>query len=749
MSTQDLFDPLQTPFIAASSRPQTGLPLDRFLPPYYPGMVVNWVNTRAEPASWILDPFGNDPFAALELARSGYRVLVASNNPVAAFILEVMASAPSVEEIGDAVLALANLRMSEGARLEDYLNSFYQIPCPECGGQAEVTAFIWGEERSEPITIQWSCPHCQKNGDLPGSVEAYQRLKQLPSYILHRAKALTFTASTDDPLRPVMEEVLRFYSPRALILLQILLNKINHPDLSKQQQRLLKALFLTTADQMNQLWTYPLGRNRPRQLLRPPAWQESNLWQAFLRSRSLWQSKLPPVTLRQWPDLPPQKGGISLFRGRLRELNPLPDPSLMSLVYASLPRRNQAYWNLCGLWAGWLWGKEGVTPLRHSLLRQRYDWTWHSQALVKVLTQLPALVQQQTPILLQIGELDALFLIAGVLAGQEAGLRLLNCASDGGQDTLQCLWGIGRIQPGPNQKNLRQAAQEAARAHLIERGEPASYISLLTQIVVSAHQQGLLSSQYGKTLNERQEELEACLADSDVFVRFNPGIAPDTGQYWLRQPLIEHTPLAERLETALLDLLRANPTPLDAEVQRTANLRCPGLLTPESELIDAVMAAYAERVSDSRPGWQLRPREEPQARAKDLQEIDDILGQLAARLDYTVQSSKEAVHWIGKTGGVAHSFFPVLTTCVTPLLHLFNRVPGQKYFLIPASRSNLVTYRLKRDPNFQLLCGESWHFVKFRQIRNLKLDALLTRESFAQRVLEDPPEFQRAQLSLF
>ncbi len=85
----------------------------------------------------------------------------------------------------------------------------------------------------------------------------------------------------------------------------------------------------------------------------------------------------------------------------------------------------------------------------------------------------------------------------------------------------------------------------------------------------------------------------------------------------------------------------------------------------------------------------------------------------------------------------------------TPLLHLFNRVPGQKYFLIPASRSNLVTYRLKRDTNFQLLCGESWHFVKFRQIRNLKLDALLTRESFAQRVLEAPPEFQRAQLSLF
>lgn len=91
----------------------------------------------------------------------------------------------------------------------------------------------------------------------------------------------------------------------------------------------------------------------------------------------------------------------------------------------------------------------------------------------------------------------------------------------------------------------------------------------------------------------------------------------------------------------------------------------------------------------------------------------------------------------------------MLSACVSPLLRLFSRTPGQKYFVIPASRSNLVSYRLKRDPNLQLLCGESWHFVKFRQIRNLKEDMLLTRETFAERVLEDPPEYQRAQLSLF
>ena len=104
-------------------------------------------------------------------------------------------------------------------------------------------------------------------------------------------------------------------------------------------------------------------------------------------------------------------------------------------------------------------------------------------------------VQKQTPILLQIGELDPLFLIAGILAGQESGLHLLTCASDGGQDSLQSVWSIGKTQAAAHGINLRQAAKEAARAHLSERGEPADYLALLTQIVVSAHQQGLLDPQ--------------------------------------------------------------------------------------------------------------------------------------------------------------------------------------------------------------------------------------------------------------
>jgi len=141
--------------------------------------------------------------------------------------------------------------------------------------------------------------------------------------------------------------------------------------------------------------------------------------------------------LKPWPSSLPQKGGISLFRGRLREVGSLSDSAIFSLVFSSLPRRNQAFWNLSGLWTGWLWGKEAITPLRHSLLRQHYDWTWHSHALSKVLVQLPKFLQPGKPVLLQIGELDPLFMMAALLGAQEAGLGLKTYAIDGEESTLQ------------------------------------------------------------------------------------------------------------------------------------------------------------------------------------------------------------------------------------------------------------------------------------------------------------------------
>jgi len=70
------------------------IPFERFLPLEPPGMVDHWLKRETPPGSTILDPLGSSPRAIIEAANAGYRVLVASNNPVIAFETRLLASKP-------------------------------------------------------------------------------------------------------------------------------------------------------------------------------------------------------------------------------------------------------------------------------------------------------------------------------------------------------------------------------------------------------------------------------------------------------------------------------------------------------------------------------------------------------------------------------------------------------------------------------------------------------------------------------
>lgn len=747
---------LAAPFVTGEPEPLTGLPLDRFLMPYFPGRATRWVNNFAPPGSWLLDPFGQDPFSVLELARAGYRVLVTSNNPVPTFILKVLANSPSSLEWSDALVTLSNLRMPDGQRLEDFINAYYQFDCPTptCPGKAEVTSFIWSEDQFQPFKAFARCPTCSLDSEIELTPELLGRFPKLPAYSAYRVRSLEMAANLNDPLRPVMEDVIRFYSERALILFQIVLSRVHSATLTDRQRTLIQALLLTTADQINQLWAYPLGKNRPHQLLRPPIYQEPSLWEALLRSKAQWNQPVEPVIMRTWPDLPPQKGGISVFEGRLRELEPLPDPKLFSAVFTSLPRRNQAYWNLCGLWSAWLWGRSAIEPLRHSLTRQRYDWTWHVKALEKVISQLKNHTLPHTPLLFQIGELDPRFVLATLLSSLNLELNLRSFALDGEDITLQTVWDreSGQTVEKPAE-SLEFIAREAARDFLINAGEPVSFLSIFTQICLSLYTQGMLKgqpeAQPNGTLSELEDQIEDVLRDPFHFVRFYPGTTIDTGLFWLTKPPATYTPLVDRIERGVLDALRQSNQIANSDLVNYIYSHIRGLMTPDQETISALIESYADLKTDHGMTWTLRPNESESERARDLREIQEVLERMANILKYSRILGRESITWRDEEGRQVYTFFPTTTAVIAPfLLHNADQ-PGLKLIVIPGSRSNLLSYKLKRDPNIEGLITKDWHFVKFRHLRNLIENPLLSRELFASQIVGDPPEHRASQLALF
>ena len=58
------------------------LVLDRYLPVYPTGSIVDMLHFIGINNGWVLDPIGNQPMSAIELAQAGFSVLVTDRKSV-------------------------------------------------------------------------------------------------------------------------------------------------------------------------------------------------------------------------------------------------------------------------------------------------------------------------------------------------------------------------------------------------------------------------------------------------------------------------------------------------------------------------------------------------------------------------------------------------------------------------------------------------------------------------------------------
>ncbi len=69
--------------------------------------------------------------------------------------------------------------------------------------------------------------------------------------------------------------------------------------------------------------------------------------------------------------------------------------------------------------------------------------------------------------------------------------------------------------------------------------------------------------------------------------------------------------------------------------------------------------------------------------------------------------------------------------------------------VLPGSRSNLLAYKKQRDPLLEQKITNHYLIVKYRLIRDLAINPLLSRDLFIKQILADPPEYHASQLALF
>jgi hypothetical protein len=740
--------------------PAGGPPLGRFLPPIPAGIGRTWLQARYRPGTWILDPFGASPALAIELARAGFRVLIAANNPVVRFILEMQAAPPRRDELLAALETLASGRRGDpqtGERLEPHILNLYTTTCAECGAEISADAFLWEKDAMEldvptPFARVYTCLHCDHAGEFPATgADAVLALRYSKSG-LHRARALERVLPLHDPDREHVEDALRVYPPRAVYALFTLINKLDGLPITPQQRNLIAALLLSAFDRTNTLWPHPTARARPKQLTVPPKFIERNVWRAIEQAVDAWDWPHKRATsLVRWPQRPPEQGGIALFEGRVRDLaESLPGD--VRAVVTVIPRPNQAFWTLSALWSGWLWGSEAMGPFRNVLRRRRYDWAWHTEALHAALRHLQPRLAPGTPLFAFLPEAEPGLLAAALVASDMARLDFDGLAireeDERRLTTLaQVTWETGGSAEAIRLTGERRTeiVRGAAHQFLRVRGEPAPYLSLQAAALTGLARRDAMvppGLEAGDAYASVRDLLETAFTGESGLARLGGSPhALDVGQWWLEDVEGAEAPLSDRVESALAEYLVEKPGRTLAEIDAAMCAAFPGLFTPKYELVCACLDSYGEQHPVD-GGWYLRKQDQPDRRATDVVEMREVLVTLGERLGYGVTPYPDVV-WSTPEGETAR--FGIQTTAGLGKMTGLPSLTPRAFLVIPGGRANLLMYKLRHDPR---LVGTGWQFLKFRHVRQMKGSVGLKQENWMEHFSLDPLSYESPQMRL-
>ncbi len=746
--------------------------LSRFLPPIYEGIASQWIELNLDKGSLVFDPFGSSPDFALETARSGCKVLVSANNPIVRFMLELGANPSSEKDLHSSLAELAATRVGD-ERLEVHLKQLYQTNCSQCGQKVCAQAFIWERETTAPQAKIYECNNCGDSGEHPVNQSDIDLALRFSVSSLHRMRILERITPPGDPERHNVEEALSVYLPRAIYGLTTLINRLDSLLVSKKvepsesiRENSLIALVLSALDKGNNLWSYPSGRPRPKQLSSSPRFIEHNLWFVLEEAADLLASNKRSVPLSVYPTMPLEDEGIILYEGPLRELCKSlqdSDPNSrikLDAIITAIPRHNQAFWTLSALWAGWIWGHETLGSFRSVLHRRRYDWAWHSAALNYAFNSLAEILHHKVPIFSIIAEAESSFINAAVIAIARSGFSLNGIALRPNLKLAQIHWEYDpefkdeyQITATPLfEDRLDKLIVSEGYDYLSERGEPAPFLSMNTASLITIIQNHGLSidSQISSTdeYSRIHQLIENSLSYKNGFIRYGGGEkSPESAILWHHDIDKPVSLLSDRIEVEILHIMSNHPEQTNHQIDQAVCQKFPGMMTPQADLINFCIESYSLEESAKKGIINLREEDKEHTRSYELKTIQKGIEDLGKKLMYSI-SGDGPILWKETEEDLRLVFFISSTACIGEIVFNSSFAPEKSIIVIPGARANLIMYKLRHNPFLKEKIEEGWRFLKFRHLRHLLKSPTLTRNNLDTHLDLDPLTESPAQMRL-
>lgn len=731
---------------------QPDLPLERFIPPLPQGIVSRWLSTNIPAGSWLLDPFCSTPLLAIDAALAGYKVLVTGNNPILNLLLEVLALNTKIEEF-KAALAELDMEKFSQTRLTLYLKSLYLSNCVACGEQLSVKSYLWQKDSTTPFSKIYTCPYCGDDGERPITQADIDRLAQIGNIAIHQSRALNRVSVGSQEAIEGAQEALKSYIARPLIFISTILNRIDGLR-DDHKKNLLRALMLHVLDQGNSLWPWPSSRSRPRQLVIPSQFKENNLWMALEESMNLLSNLNTKVGIHIWPDLP-ETEGICLYPGRFRSIERLPAQVDIKGVIAVFPRPVQAFWTLSAIWSGWIWGKDAVMPLKSALERTRYDWNWLTAGLTSTYSAITKQLRPDTRYFGILSELETGFLSAVINSLDYSGLGITGMSLRPSQDMAQLSWEVKK--PVKHQKDTERECLQGIKSLFTATSEPQNYISTYSAGLGAMSFANCLpdppDGSPATRLKSIHQVIQNCFNNRLFLKPLEKKSLDNENAYWMlvNQENIQPITLSDRLELQFLHLLQEVDCISYHDLERLLCEAFAGLLTPSSQLMEELLASYADCIDEEQQLWMLKQQDTLQNRRQDLEVIKSSITKIAASMGLGTISD-ESLTWVTRDGMPLYQFFPISTTVISPIINNSStRISANKsIILIPGSRSRLLSYKLLQNHTLSAAVNQGWRFVKFRYLLKLAEEENLSLRQWESLLDLDPPSLDEpTQLSIF
>lgn len=750
----------------------TGL-LSRFLPPINEGIATNWIDKNLENGSFVFDPFGTSPDFTIEIARTGCKVLVSCNNPIVRFMMELAAHPPYESDLHSGLAELAATRVGD-ERLEIHLKQLYQTNCAQCGQLVYAQAFIWDRDSSSPQAKIYECNHCGDSGEHLVNQSDIDLARSFSASSLHRMRVLERITPPGDPERHNVEEALSVYLPRAIYALTTLINRLDgllvsqKPMEPNDQIRInsLIALVLSALDKGNNLWSYPSGRPRPKQLSSSPRFVEYNLWSVLEEAADQLASGHRPIPISIFSDVPQEDEGIILYEGPLRDLCKLLINSnygsriKIDAIMTAIPRHNQAFWTLSALWAGWIWGHETLGSFRSVLRRRRYDWAWHSSALSYAFNSLAETLHYEVPAFGVIAEAESSFINAACIAADRSGFSLSGIALRPDIKLAQIYWqfdpesdkDIQITAPALIEDRTRKLIVNEGIDYLLKRGEPAPYLLMNTTAITNIiNNQGLardLQTSSADEYSRIHQLIENSLSFQNGFIRYGGGEKSLESAIFWHQDIYEPTNLlSDRIEFEILKVMRDHQQLTQQKIDQAICEIFPGMMTPSSDLINICIESYSSGEFIEKGIIILRDEDDANLRSLESTTIRKAIQDLGNQLSYTISGEKPII-WSDTEDDVRLIFFLSSTACIGDIVFNSTYPPDKSILVLPGARANLIMYKLRHNPYLKIKIDKGWRFLKFRHLRHLFKSPTLTRESLDTLLELDPLTESPAQMRL-